>query len=299
MLGCSRAYRRGIYFTVKFIRTYEIRITTPDGYAITIKPPITCQLEVTQDVKGSSISNASVTLTNLASNTRNRLGKDKFTKVDYWQIIIMAGYGKTLIEVFRGNIQEGYSYKQGPEWFTKLECYDGAYQIQNGFMSETFTKDTNMRDAIIQSMKALPELLLGVLGSPASTEAPARGRVVIGNPYNEIQKMTDGQAFISGETLYVLADNEVMPGEVFVLSAEGNKTTPKRRDGYLEVDRIFSPELRVGRIAELHSLIEKYNGQYKIFGIKHTALFSQEAAGDATTTVSLFIGDKPLQEIKS
>jgi len=284
---------------VKFLRTYEIRITTPDGYAITIKPPITCQLEVEQSVKGSSISNASVTLTNLAPNTRDRLGKDKFTKVDYWQIIILAGYGKTLIEVFRGNIQEGYSYKEKTEWRTKLECYDGAYQVQNGFMAETFTKDTTMKDAITQSIKNMPQLLAGVLGSPASEETPARGRVIIGNPYNEIQKMTDGQAFIADETLYVLADNEVMPGEVFVLSAEGNKTTPKRRDGYLEVDRIFSPELKVGRIAELRSLIKKYNGQYKIFGIKHSATFSQAEAGDATTTVSLFIGDKALLEIKS
>jgi hypothetical protein len=283
---------------VKFQRNYEIRITTPDGYAITIKPPITCQLEVEQSVKGSSLSNASVTLTNLAPNTRDRLGKDKFTKVDYWQIIILAGYGKTLIEVFRGNIQEGYSYKEKTEWRTKLECYDGAYQVQNGFMSETFTKDTTMKDAITQSIKNMPQLLAGVLGSPASEEAPARGRVVIGNPYNEIQKMTDGQAFIADETLYVLADNEVMPGEVFVLSAEGNKTTPKRRDGYLEVDRIFSPELKVGRIAELQSLIKKYNGQYKIFGVKHSATFSQAEAGDATTTVSLFIGDKALLEIK-
>ena len=284
---------------MKFLRTYEIRITTPDGYAITVKPPITCQLEVEQSVKGSSISNASVTLTNLAPNTRDRLGKDKFTKVDYWQIIILAGYGKTLIEVFRGNIQEGYSYKEKTEWRTKLECYDGAYQVQNGFMSETFTKDNSIKQMVIQSIKNLPQLLEGVLGSPASDTTPARGRVVIGNPYSEIQKMTDGQAFIADETLYVLADNEVMPGEVFVLSAEGNKTTPKRRDGYLEVDRIFSPELKVGRIAELQSLVKKYNGQYKIFGVKHSATFSQTEAGDATTTVSLFIGDKPLLEIKS
>ena len=284
---------------MKFIRNYEIRITTPDGYAITIKPPVSCQIEVEQSVKGSSISNASVTITNLAPNTRARLGKDKFTLVDYWQIIILAGYEKTLIEIFRGNIQEGFSYKEKTEWRTKLECYDGAYQVQNGFMAETFTKDNSIKRMVIQSIKNLPQLLEGVLGSPASDAAPARGRVIIGNPYNEIQKMTDGQAFIAGETLYVLADNEVLEGEVFILSAEDNKTTPKRRDGYLEVERIFSPELRVGRIAELRSLVEKYNGQYKIFGIKHSATFSQAEAGDATTTVSLFIGDKALLEVKS
>ena len=284
---------------MKFIRNYEIRITTPDGYAITIKPPVSCQIEVEQSVKGSSISNASVTITNLAPNTRARLGKDKFTKVDYWQIIILAGYEKTLIEIFRGNIQEGFSYKEKTEWRTKLECYDGAYQVQNGFMAQTFTKENSIKQMVIQSIKNLPQLLEGVLGSPASDAAPARGRVIIGNPYNEIQKMTDGQAFIAGETLYVLADNEVLEGEVFILSAEDNKTTPKRRDGYLEVERIFSPELRVGRIAELRSLVEKYNGQYKIFGIKHSATFSQAEAGDATTTVSLFIGDKALLEVKS
>ena len=284
---------------MKFLRHYEIRITTPDGYAITIKTPISAQIDVDQQVKGSSLSNASVTLTNLAPNTRARLGKDKFTRVDYWQIIILAGYGKTLFEMFRGNIQEGYSYKQGTEWYTKLECYDGAYQVQNGFMSETFTKNTELKDAIIQSVKNLPQILVGVLGSPAEGNSAARGRVVVGNPYDEIQKMTNGQAYISGETLYVLADNEVLPGSVFVLKSANNKTTPKRRDGYLEVDCLFSPELKVGRIAELRSAVEKYNGQYKIFGLKHSASFSSAEAGDATTTVSLFIGDKALLEIKS
>jgi hypothetical protein len=285
---------------MKFLRNYEVRITTPNGFAITIKPPITLVLEVDSGIKGSSLSNASLTITNLSPTTRARLGKDKFTKVDYWQIIIMAGYGKNLIEIFRGNIQESYSYKQNTEWFTKMECYDGAYQVQNGFMSETFTKDTGLGDAIKQCAKNMPQLLEGVLGSPAKEENTAsRGRVVIGNPYEEIQKMTNGQAFIAGETLYVLADNEVMPGKVFVLSGEDNKTTPKRRDGYLEVDRIFSPELKVGRIAQVVSKEEKYNGQYKIFGVKHSVTFSQAEAGDAVTTVSLFIGDKPLQEIKS
>lgn len=283
---------------MKFIRNYEIRITTPDGFAITIAPPITAAIETEQSVRGSSLSNASVTITNLAPGTRARLGKDKFKKVDYWQIIILAGYGRQLIELFRGNIQEAYSYKQGTEWFTKMECYDGAYQVQNGFMAETFTKDMNMKDMIARGVGSMPNLLMGIFGSPATEAAPARGRVVMGNPYNEIQKMTDGQAFISGETLYVLADNEVLPGEVFILSSDDNKTTPKRRDGYLEVDCVFSPEIKIGRICEIRSKNEKYNSQYKVFGVKHRATFSQAEAGDATTTVSLSIGDKSLLEIK-
>ncbi len=283
---------------MKFLRTYEVRITTPDGYAITIRPPFTCSIEVEQSVNGSSLSNAAVTFTNLAPNTRARLGKDKFTRVSYWQIIIFAGYEKRLIEIFRGNIQEGFSYKQGTEWFTRLDCYDGAYQVQNGFMAQTFTKDTPMKDAILQAARNIPQLVIGALGGAVTEAKPPRGRVVVGNPFDEIQKMTGGEAFISGETLHVLADNEVLEGEVFILSADDNKTTPKRRDGYLELDCIFSPELRVGRIAELRSLNEKYNGQYKIFRVKHSVVFSQAEAGDATTSVSLFIGDKALLEIK-
>jgi hypothetical protein len=289
----------------KWGRNYTIQIKTSTDKLVTITPPISVVLEVDRSIKGSSLSNSSVTIYNLGPQTRNIVYKDIYTKQEYWQIIIKAGYGDKLYTIFQGNIQEAYSYKEKTEWITKLDCFDGNYQVQNGFVNTTVNAGIDLKSMITnQVMPTMKNMLTGLFGTPV-TEAPVpgRGTVLVGNSYEELQKLTGGNAFISGETVHVLGDNEVLPGDVFYLGPDDFNvgtlfTTPKRRDTYLEVDCLFAPEIELGRIVQIESAFPKYNGQYKVFGVKHSVTISQASAGDAKTSLSLFIGEKALQEIK-
>ena len=155
-----------------------------------------------------------------------------------------------------------------------------------------------MKETIKRVIHTMPEMLTGVLGAPAEGES-ARGKVVVGNSYDVIQGLTDKQAFIDGETLYVMGEDEVLKGDAFVLESDLNFTTPKRRDAYLELDTLFSPEIRVGHIAEVRSLEKRYDGQYKVYGIKHAVTFSEVQAGDAVTTVSLNVSSRSFVEVES
>lgn len=283
---------------MKWGRYYEIRIKTPEDELITIKPPITFIMEVSRDMR-AAVNNANLTIYNLAPETRNRIYKDLYTFQLRWQISILAGYGETeLYELFRGNMEEAYSLKQGTEWITTIKAYDGSFQIHNGFVNETITKDVSMKETIKRVIHTMPEMLTGVLGAPAEGES-ARGKVVVGNSYDVIQGLTDKQAFIDGETLYVMGEDEVLKGDAFVLESDLNFTTPKRRDAYLELDTLFSPEIRVGHIAEVRSLEKRYDGQYKVYGIKHAVTFSEVQAGDAVTTVSLNVSSRSFVEVES
>jgi hypothetical protein len=249
----------------------------------------------------SKTNNATVTIYNLAQGTRNGLYKDKYTTAKYWQMFIMAGYGKSeLYEIFRGNIQEAFSYKKPPEWITEISAYDGSYAIQNSFTNETVVKQTSIKDMLIRTIHTMPQILPGVLGKAASEETNARGQVLMGPSYDIIQQLSGGQAFIDSEVLNILAPDEVMTGKAFVISGGDNGImleTPRRREQFLEVNCLFSPEIRVGHICEIQSAESKYNGQYKVYGIKHSGTFSQAQCGDATTMVSLYRGSAPLEEV--
>ena len=281
---------------MKFLRNYEIRIKTPSGDLITIDPPVSAQIDVDRAVMATQ-NNASITLYNLAPSTRNKIYKDKFMFTQYWQMFILAGYGKTdLYEIFRGNIQEAYSYKQGTEWVTHIDAYDGAFAIQNGFVSETVTKETSIKDMITRVIHTMPEMLAGVMGSPTAGQA-ARGKTLIGPSYDVVQDLTSGQAFVDGETLNVMADDEVIAGEAFVLDSDNIFESPRRRDTFLEVTTLLSPEIRIGYICQLNSKITRYNGNYKVLGIKHSATISQADAGEATSMLSLFAGSAPFLEV--
>lgn len=280
----------------KFEREYEIRIKTPEGVIFTIKNPITAIIEVDRSMR-ATVNNATITLYNLAPETRNSIYKDKYAFQLYWQMSIVAGYaGTDLYEIFRGNIQEAYSYKQGTEWITKIDAYDGAFQIQNGFVNETINKGVDMKESIKRIINTMPELLTGVMGSAAQGTS-VRGQTVVGNSYEELQKITDGQSFIDGETLHTLSDGEVIQGDPFILSGENLFTTPQRRDTYLEVSTLFSPEIRVGYGCQIESAEPRFNGLYVVYGVKHVLTVSGAIAGDAISTLSLNAGARSFVEV--
>jgi hypothetical protein len=278
---------------MKFIRDYELRIKSPAGVALQINPPVSCTFDIDRAVM-SSVNKGTITLINLAPDTRNAIYKDKYATSEYWQIIFMVGYGNEMYEIFRGNIQEAYSYKSGTEWFTYIDAYDGSYAVQNGFISETIGSGVSLKDAIPRVIHALPEVLPGVLGTPATTKTAPRGEVLLGSSWEEMQRITGGQAYIDGGYVNVMAKDDAISGDVFVLDSDMITETPKRREQFLEVaTSVLCPEIRVGYICELKSLFERYNGQYKVYGVKHSGTISGAQCGDASSMISLYKGAAP------
>jgi hypothetical protein len=277
---------------VKWGRNYEIRIKTPDGYLITIKPPITAIIDVNRAAM-ASVNNCSITLYNLKESTRNKIYRDTFDFDKYWQIIIVAGYGDSeLYEIFRGNIQTAFSYHQGTEWITEINGYDGSWQIQNGFMNETVTAGTPKIEVLKRTIHSMPGLLDGFFGRPSQGENK-RGQVLFGPSYEILKQQTDNRFSIDCETAYIMDDDEVIDGDAFVVGDPDNPnngglfTTPKRREEYMEVETLFSPEIRMYYVTEIHSMDKRYDGQYKTIGVRHSVRFSGADSGDARTMLSL------------
>lgn len=274
---------------MKFLRNYEIRIKTASGQEFTITPPISATFDA--DIKiGSSVNNCNVTLYNLSPETRNYLYKDKYTNNLYWQMSILAGYGDTdLYEIFRGNILQSFSYKKNTEWITEIEAYDGSYQIANGFVSETVSAGTSIKDALGRIIHSMPQMLMGVLGAPTDGTL-TRGQTFVGPSYDQAQQLVNGNGYIDQETFNVLGQNEVKDGDVFLLTGEDFFETPRRRDTWLELNTLFTPQIRIGSLCEIRSAEKVYNGQYKVYGIKHSVTVSQASAGDAISSISLYAG---------
>ena len=211
---------------MKFIRDYELRIKSPAGIAVQINAPVSCTFDIDKAVM-SSVSKGTITLTNLAPDTRNAIYKDKYSTSEYWQCIFMVGYGNELYEIFRGNIQEAYSYKKGTEWFTYIDCYDGSYAVQNGFISETIGSGVSLKDAIARVIHTMPETLAGFMGTPATTKTAPRGEVLLGSSWEELQRITGGQASIDGGYVNVMAKDDAVSGDVFVLDSDMITETPR------------------------------------------------------------------------
>lgn len=280
----------------KVQRNYKLDVITPEGKQITIEPPFTLIANIARNTLASA-NKGNFTIYNLGENTRNQIFKDRFTITEYWQVILYGGYGNRLHELFKGNMLEGFSYKQGSEWITKLDCFDGMQAIQNGFTSTTIQANTPKENILKTVINDMPNVIAGLFGSPAEGEAP-RGQALIGQSSQIISEQTGDHYFIDGETINVLNDNETLPGAVIKLDPGDLLATPRRREAFLDVPVLFEPQVQVGRVYEIESLETRFNGQYKIVGFSHNVPFDFSGkGGQAITNLQLYFGADGLQEV--
>ncbi len=274
-----------------FQRTYSITIWTPKGERLVIKPPISTNFSIQRNTL-SSANRAKVTIYNLGESFRHQIARDRYTNLNsFWAMVIQGGYDGELSNVFQGNIQEAYSSKEGTEWVTTIDAFDGMYAIQNGNMSMTLEGGTSTGDILREAASNLPNVLKMVVSETVDQETPTgRGTALEGKPMEILEEVSGLTPYIDNETLYLLRDNEVVKGEAYVLRSHNLLETPRGRDALLTVRTIFLPKVQVGRLCDLKSLEKRFDGLYKIIGFSHEVEVSGASGGRATTTLQLNLG---------
>jgi len=303
----------------RFDRDYDIQILSPTGQLFNIKPPFSMNAQITRNTLASA-NKCSLTIYNLSPETRAQLYKDRYALTQYWQIIIRAGYTGGYIHygfnarkqfllplVFQGNIYECYSQKNGNNWETTFDCFDGGFGIQNGVTAQSFTAGTDLKTMLTGVINDMPYILTGIIGS-SFTGSAQRGKVLFGQSSEIMSQETNNNWFVDNEKINILNDNEVISTDVILLDKSRLKTTPKRRETFLDCDCMFFPEAEVGKICQLYSVNDigtfplagdPYRrlmyGQYKIMGITHNINISGADCGESTTTLALYYGAEGLK----
>lgn len=287
---------------MKLNRNFRLLIETINKEIIEIKSPFTIQFDI-ERTSASSVNQMNLRIFNLSQKTRNLLFKERYlilddsTKKYYRHVILQAGYGE-LSTIFKGNILECYSYRQGSEIITYLNCHDGGYAISNSYSSVTFDKSETYSSIFEKLAADLVGIKKGKVGE--INGEPKRGSVFNGNTFTLLQESFNNKIFIDLEKVNLLNENEAIKGEVPLINAQtGLLGTPMRQGTYLKVDIIFEPRIVVGQIIEINSKINPlYNGQFKVDGIKHSGTISGAVGGECKTSLDLFLGTEILQNLK-
>lgn len=85
-----------------------------------------------------SANTAKVVLFNL--NPQHRAAVQQLEKDD--EVSIEAGYAGSIGEIFRGNIRDGNSTRNGPDWATTVEAGDGEVALRSARINESFPAGT-------------------------------------------------------------------------------------------------------------------------------------------------------------
>lgn len=270
----------------KFNRNYEISVQTRSGDTLSIKPPFTIEFDITRNTL-TSANVCQVRLYNLSLVHRNQIRRNASDYGPPFQgIELKAGYGNNLPVIFTGNISQAWSVREGTNFITQIECYDGGFAFNNGTVSLQFPANTS-QDTIIRAIAAqLPHTSVGSIGSYPGTTT--RGTSYTGNPAQILAELTGGGFFIDKSKVNALGTDEYIPnpnGLLVINARSGLLGTPVLEQTICRFDIIFEPTLNVGNVVQLVSATEiNFNGLYKVTAVKHRGMISEAVCGTVITT---------------
>lgn len=281
----------------KFGRKYKLDVELKGGGTLTIEPPFTIEFDIMRNIF-SSANFSTIRILNLSANNRNKIRKDVSDYLDLRAIELKAGYGSNLPVIFSGNVSQAWSVREGTNFITQIESFDGGFAFANGITSETFPANTAQATVIETLLKALPGVTVGAVGEyPGSL---SRGNSYVGNTCDLLRELTGGGFFIDNRKANCLGNNEYLDGEIQVINAQaGLLGTPIREQSILHFSMLFEPKLIVGQKVRLESQTDvNFNGEYKVISVEHRGTISEAVCGDATTLVGLFFGTEALQGVE-
>ena len=283
----------------KWTRSYYLTVQTNAQAQefIDISMPLTIKFHIKRNVN-SSTNTATITVLNLGEDTRRKVFLDNYKTMYYKRVELRAGYSlgkETLPLIFKGNIQNAFSQRNGVDYETTINALDGGFAYVNGHSSKQFAKgttDKQMLRALISDLSSKDpnkgcHIEIGKIGD---FKFPlTRGNTLDGQTVAYLNDISEGHFFIDLETAHCLLDDEGFEGNIKVIDSNcGLLGSPLRQEAFLTFEMIFEPRLQIGQFVEINSKTEKiYNGTYKVVGIEHTGTISYAQSGQCKTRVSL------------
>jgi hypothetical protein len=263
-----------------------------------IPPEFSVEFDIQRAALGSS-QTATFKVYNLGEATRKLIYADEYDAANRFRAIqFRAGYKDFMPLIFNGAIKKAYSQRQGVDMITTIEAWDGAFAMASGFTAQTVVAGTPLNKVLADLSASLPQ----TAGEPivgAFSGTSARGKVLFGNTWNIIRQESDNLAIIDNGQVKILQPNEAIASDIPVItSASGLLSSPARSGQVIELDMLFEPRFTLGQIVKLESTTNAlYNGTYKVMGFTHRGMISPSVAGDAKTTVKLWLGTEAINLI--
>lgn len=300
-------------FGRRYKLTFEIQdpqSTTP--LAIEVRNPITIEFDIVRNTS-SSLNSATFRVYNLSETNRSIMFQNRTSVNDVSgkrrRVVLQAGYNtirnedSDLATIFTGDLLEAYSYRQGSDVITYINCQDGSFAAYNTITNKTLEKGITFREIFTELISAFKDngVVQGAIGEIAG--APKTSVALNGNTFYLLTKDYKDEIFIDLKKLNKLNQNEYIKsigGRVpLITSKTGLLGTPQRQGSNVVIEMLFEPQINVGQLVEVSAQFnKKFDGQFKVMGVKHSGIISDAVNGDCRTTLQLFIGNKLLGDLK-
>ena len=269
---------------------------------IEVSFPYTLHFQTSTALNATGCGKCHLQLFNLPEQVQKKLYRDNYTNTKYILMELYAGYQEQMPLVFYGFVNQCYTSRDGGsvDYITDIQADSNMLLTYYGFNNVTIAKDTQIVDVVKKLTEEFPFYKPTYI--TPKIKPLASNKTFIGQTLDLLgREYGNYEIFIDKGNFNILASNEVIPGDIYVVNADsGLLGSPRKSDQYLYFDMVFEPRLLLGQAIELaSSSILWFNQLYKIYGIEHKGIISPSECGKVTTKVTLFLGDDAFEEIKA
>lgn len=281
---------------MKFGRTYKLSVQG-QNFPWTINFPTTLVFDVERNTFASA-NKGTFTLCNLSKSAQRDIYFDRFVNDRRLKLTLQAGYvgSPVLPTIFQGDVRVAWPQRQGVNWITQIEAFDGGFALYNAMSGPlSIPSGYTLKQAATGLVSSMAPY--GVtLGKVSDVSLPnSRGLSFTGTCWDCLKGLVpgDGQLFIDNGVANILnpEDYIVTPTVPVISPATGLVGTPRKQGNLIACTMLFDPQYVVGQLANLQSLETWMNNpRLKVVGIHHYGKISAVEGGNLYTDLALFSG---------
>lgn len=237
---------------------------------------------------------ATIWVWNLNRSHLNQILSGAFDKV-----ALSVGY-QTLTQIYSGDITKASVQRHDLDFILTLECADGFRAYTQARITSTLKSGSNDEQILTELSKTLPNVNLGTVEVTNKRKLP-RGKVMNGDTrelLNRLARNSGADWSIQDGELVFLPKNKVLKAEAILISQEtGMVNAPEHTDDGLELQCLLNPQLVIGGLVEVKSILDYFNGQYKVVKLLHSG---DAMEGDWLSKMTVVGGQfQPVEKDKS
>ncbi|HHF5843046.1 phage protein [Haemophilus influenzae] len=202
----------------------------------------------------------------------NRDHINQLLSQDYKKVALSVGYGE-LRQIYVGDITKTRIQREGLDFVLTLECSDGHQAYTQSRTKTTLKAGATDKQIVEELQKTMPKVQSGAIDIPNQRKLP-RGRVLNGNSrdiLNKIARNNKADWSIQDGALIFLPKDKVLNDDAVLISQDtGMINAPEQTDEGLELTCLLNPALQIGGLVKVESIIEYFNGEYKIVKLAHS-----------------------------
>lgn len=209
------------------------------------------------------VNKATITVYNLTRDSRALCERKDLV------LILSAGYGSMLEDIFSGDIARPISKLEGSDFITSFEVGDGEKAYKEAKVDVTFKEGTSLKDMFVDVAKTFGQQIKDLSALPA--DKLLNGFVASGNSRNVMDDLTRKHNLewsIQDGALQVTGRGKSTSEEAVYLSpSTGLVGSPIKKDEGYEFTSLLQPKIKPGRKLVVES--PTINGIFRVERVVH------------------------------